>query len=74
MLFRRARLGRRNEQTTRSLGMRGVNNGGGSDGGVREGTLALTCLSCVVGVRAAYPRITDGEVCARTSTGLGARS
>lgn len=41
---------------------------------MREGALALTCLSCVIGARATCPRITDDGTRARTSTGPGARS
>lgn len=43
---------------------------------MREGALALTCLSCVIGARvSACLRITDDErMSARTSTGPGARS
>lgn len=46
----------------------------GGEGKGREGALALTCLSCEIGARATYPRITDDGVRAKTSTGPGSWS
>lgn len=66
--FSAVRLGRR---IARGLMAMTVVAGGGR---MREGALALTCLSCVIGARAACPRITDDGIRARTSTGPGARS